>query len=169
MKQGASIPQEQRNIIGSNISLLLERTAQSQKKLAAALRVNPHTVSGWTKGRPMLKKWLGSLAEVFTQWLGYRIRPEDLLNPNLEPHKAATVEEGGRSYDDEAWRQRMYESLERFLERQSVELAIDADERAYLTDLDYRGNVQHEGFNDDFWEAELRTYRKYLKRRKQEK
>ena len=60
----------------------------------------------------------------------------------------------------------MYESLKGFLERQSVELAIDDDERAYLMDLDYRGNTEHEGFNDDFWEAELRTYRKYLKGRK---
>lgn len=64
------------------------------------------------------------------------------------------------------WHGQMYESLKGFLERKSDELQLDKLDRAFLLDIDFRGNTKHHGFNDEFWEWLLRNYRKNLKHMK---
>ena len=69
-------------------------------------------------------------------------------------------------YDEaEPWRRQMYDSLIGFLERRGRELAVAEEERGYLLDIDYRGAAKVANFNDDFWEAQLRIFRKHLKGR----
>lgn len=64
------------------------------------------------------------------------------------------------------WHGQMYDSLKGFLERKSAELQLDEEDRAFLLDIDFRGNTKHPDFNDEFWEWLLRNYRKNLKHKK---
>ena len=74
------VTQDTLHNIADNLTELLVRAGKTKAALARAVRVTEQTIYRWMGGNSFDDKHLEGLAQVFSQWLDYRITPEDLLN-----------------------------------------------------------------------------------------